>query len=539
MLGAGLASCPSNARDPALLPPGVVAVDAREPGRSQRWSHDVRHRRPAAPGEPPIDRDPPSACAPRSSTAAPTRAASTATTASGSASSGCGSSTSPPATSRSTTRTARSSSCSTARSTTTASCASELRGARAPLRHATATPRSSSTSTRSTARDCVEHLHGMFALRALGRGAGDGCCSRATASARSRCSTPCATARSSFASELAALLQDPDDPARRRPRARSTPTSPTATSRRRSARFAARAQAAARPHARAATTARASVERYWQLDYAPQARAHRPRSWTSEIRDAVCAATAPRHGRRRAARRVPVGRGRLVGRRRGDGRRVARSRCGRSRSASTTQRFDELPHARRVAERFGTEHHEFDGRARRDRDAVPQHRPPLRRAVRRLLRDPELLPGRDDARAHVTVALNGDGGDESFAGYTRYVANALGGPVRAARRDRCAAACGRARCAHPTRRRGRRACATGAAVSCRVWRSTRRAATRDIMAWFDTSQRAAIYTPEFGRRAAAMRPPAPGAWRARGRRPRVSDVVDRMLEVDVSTYLRG
>jgi asparagine synthase (glutamine-hydrolysing) len=79
--------------------------------------------------------------------------------------------------------------------------------------------------------------------------------------------------------------------------------------------------------------------------------------------------------------------------------------------------YDELAHARRVAERYGTDHHEFVvkpdaaavlpmlvhhyGEPYADSSAVPTF------YVCRL------------ARAHVTVALTGDGGDEAFAGYDR------------------------------------------------------------------------------------------------------------------------
>jgi asparagine synthase (glutamine-hydrolysing) len=81
--------------------------------------------------------------------------------------------------------------------------------------------------------------------------------------------------------------------------------------------------------------------------------------------------------------------------------------------------FDELEHARRVARHFGTDHHEFvvkpDGVSILDRLVSHFDEP---------FADSSAIPTwyvSEMARKHVTVVLSGDGGDELFGGYDRYV----------------------------------------------------------------------------------------------------------------------
>ena len=87
------------------------------------------------------------------------------------------------------------------------------------------------------------------------------------------------------------------------------------------------------------------------------------------------------------------------------------------------QDFNELHHARRIAEHVGADHREFIVRP----DAV-EVLPTLVEHYGEPYADSSAVPTyyvAKETRKHVTVALNGDGGDESFAGYQRYAAMEL------------------------------------------------------------------------------------------------------------------
>lgn len=82
------------------------------------------------------------------------------------------------------------------------------------------------------------------------------------------------------------------------------------------------------------------------------------------------------------------------------------------------KQYDEVEHAKTVAEHFTTDHHEFTVK-----DDVPGSFNEICSYFDEPFSDPSFIPTyfvAKLARQKVTVALAGDGGDESFAGYAKY-----------------------------------------------------------------------------------------------------------------------
>jgi asparagine synthase (glutamine-hydrolysing) len=192
--------------------------------------------------------------------------------------------------------------------------------------------------------------------------------------------------------------------------------------------------------------------------------------------------------------------------------------------------FNELPFARLIAERYATDHHEFIVRP----DAVAIV-PKIAWHYNEPYADSSAIPTfylSELTRRHVTVALNGDGGDESFGGYDRYRAVVLAqryGRVPGVVRRMIAAAL-KALPVTQSRSTLGRARRFAEAMELPVERRYCR-----WMMHFTPEMKAWLCTPAF-REAAGARDPE--EWVLRHYRASdAPDLLDATLDADVHTYL--
>ena len=373
---------------------------------------------------------------------------------------------------------------------------------------------------------CVQHLHGMFAFAVWDRRREQLLLARDRVGKKPLLYA-LRNGTLSFASEMGALLQDGEIPravdhaALDRYLAYGYVPSPLTALR--------DVRKLPPAHTLLVREGRVTLERYWSLDYSRKLDA--PVEEIAErIRAGLLAAT-----RKRLISDVPLGAFLSGGI---DSSAVVAAMAQESAEPVRTfsigfdhEGYDELPHARAIAQRFGTIHEEFLVRA----EAV-EVVPKIVRHYGEPFADSSAIPSfylAELTRRHVTVALNGDGGDESFAGYQRYVANAVAG-----RLDRLPMAMRRPLAALTAR------LPHGGEVASVTNKARRLAGTLALdpaarygryVSWFDDAERAALYTPDFAE-LVGVRPAGEVIglpWAAASG----DSVVDRMLEVDVSTYL--
>ena len=277
---------------------------------------------------------------------------------------------------------------------------------------------------------------------------------------------------------------------------------------------------------------RSTVTRYWKLSYAPKDRYSDEAEMHDRIRSELLDAT-----RIRLRSDVPVGAFLSGG---VDSSAVvaamARLHSGAVKTFSIgfdVAEFDETAYAREVAELFGTEHHEFHLEPHA-LDVLPE----LVWHYGEPFADQSAIPSfylAELTRREVTVALNGDGGDEDFGGYSRYILDTPADrlsfvPRRVAGAVAQVANWGRTPPPASLRRRIRRlARAVSLAPDDRyaMW-----------VAYFNELDRADLYTPEFRAQLGEDRM-APSVIRTPYSQSDGTDPLDRLLDVDVNTYLPG
>jgi len=192
--------------------------------------------------------------------------------------------------------------------------------------------------------------------------------------------------------------------------------------------------------------------------------------------------------------------------------------------------YDETEFAREVAQLYDTDHEELS--------VEPKAMEVLPRLVWHYgepFADSSAIPTfylAELTRRHVTVALNGDGGDENFAGYGRYVAASLAGRLsrlpKAAKQVLARVASAVGPDSRPDSLRARAHRVTRAAVD--------PAGSQYLdSALFGEAERASLYTPEF--LAALGEPLARTVVEQPYLASDAEDEVNRLLDLDVQTYL--
>jgi asparagine synthase (glutamine-hydrolysing) len=277
---------------------------------------------------------------------------------------------------------------------------------------------------------------------------------------------------------------------------------------------------------------RLELRRYWELSYAPDDAYASAEEMHERIRAELLEAT-----RLRLRSDVPLGAFLSGG---VDSSAVVAAMARQASGAVKTfsigfdvESFDETAYARQIADLFATDHHEF-----RVEPHAMEVLPRLIWHYGEPFADHSAIPSfylAELTRSHVTVALNGDGGDENFAGYPRYIANTLADRLdwlptplgRVGARIFDALGPGpRPRSLRTRFRRLFHALALGPPDRYGMW-----------IAYFTAPDRADLYTPEF--RASLD----DASYRAVIRDPFLAsdgtNLVERLLDVDCRTYLPG
>ncbi|TQK50648.1 asparagine synthase (glutamine-hydrolysing) [Streptomyces sp. SLBN-118] len=196
------------------------------------------------------------------------------------------------------------------------------------------------------------------------------------------------------------------------------------------------------------------------------------------------------------------------------------------------QRFDEREYAATVARRYGTDHHEFVVAGASALEVLPT----VTRHFDEPFADSSAIPSffvAELSRQHVTVVLNGDGGDESFGGYRRYAyMNRVGRRQAPPRLQGLLNRVGSALAESGTAPRLRR---VGRGLQLLGERPQHRYAS--LMSYFTNESKDALYTKAMHEQLAHV-----DSYDLIGEvfdTSRSDEDVNRLMDVDVNTYLPG